>query len=138
MIAEFVQRWEERKGILRAAFSAKPCIGEWKELVALVVREVLEVDESSPSVPSPDPQRIHEIDDGDYQGTLVYVIGSKGYQPSDYYYLRVSYGSCSVCDTLQSVSEYSSDPPMDSQLDRYMTLALHIIQGLHAMGGDAA
>ena len=40
----------------------------------------------------PGLERIHRIDDGDYQGTLVFVIGGKGYQLSTYWYVKVSYG----------------------------------------------
>ena len=36
---------------------------------------------------SPDPERIHEIDDGDYQGTLLFVIPSDNYQPYKYFLL---------------------------------------------------
>src|SRR5690606_41690756 len=85
-----------------------------------------------------DPERIHEIDDGDYQGTLVYVIAATGYQPDDYWYVRVGYGSCSGCDTLEAIKEYSDEPPTDDQVAQYMPLALHIVQGLRKMGGEEA
>ena len=85
---------------------------------------------------SPDPERIHEIDDGDYQGTLVYIIGDDSYQPNQYWYVRIAYGSCSGCDTLESIRNYDGGPPKESQVDDYMTLCLHIIQQLKAMAGE--
>jgi hypothetical protein len=87
----------------------------------------------------PDPTRIHQIDDGDYQGTLLFVIAASGYQPSDYWYVKVGYGSCSGCDTLQAIDGYggySDEAPSKDQVDDYMTLALHIIQGLKSMQGE--
>ena len=81
----------------------------------------------------PDLERIHRIDDGDYQGTLVFVIGGKGYQLSTYWYVKVSYGSCSGCDTLEAIREYGGDLPKPQQVEDYMKLALHIVQGLNKM-----
>lgn len=48
---------------------------------------------------------ITEIDNGDYQGTLLFIIPFNKYQPTHYEYLMtyIEYGSCSVCDTLQSL-----------------------------------
>jgi hypothetical protein len=50
-------------------------------------------------------KRITEIDDGDYQGTLIYVMPLEDYQPSasDYLLTCIGYGSCSVCDALQRI-----------------------------------
>ena len=52
-----------------------------------------------------DIEHIHEIDDGDYQGTYIYLIPFDTYEPSesDYMMTYVGYGSCSGCDTLQSI-----------------------------------
>ncbi len=121
------------KDALRAEF-AKAHPTEYKQIVRAVVALIGGDDEYG----KPDAARIHEIDDGEYQGTLVYVIGAGGYQPSDYWYVRVGYGSCSGCDTLQSINGYSSEPPTDEQVNDYLTLALHIVQGLKKMGGETA
>jgi hypothetical protein len=134
MILKFVERFETAKPQLRERFREKP--GSYAALVKAVIEAVTDHDDYGDH--NPDPERIHEIDDGHYQGTLVYVIGAKGYQPSDYWYVRVGYGSCSGCDTLEAISEYSDDPATESQIDDYMTLALHIVQGLHQMGGEEA
>ncbi len=82
---------------------------------------------------SMDPERIHRIDDGDYQGTLVFVIGASGYQPSTYWYVTVGYGSCSGCDTLEAIRFYGDDPPTSQQVTDYATLAPHIVEGLREM-----
>jgi hypothetical protein len=73
---------------------------------------------------APDPDRIHTIDDGHYQGTLVFVVASGGYQPSRYWTTRVEYGSCSGCDALEA-AHCGSDRAGD-----YWTIALHMMQRL--------
>ena len=70
-----------------------------------------------------DYSRLTEIDDGDYQGTLLFVLPEEGYQPDNYLAIKVSYGSCSACDTLQGILYYDKD-----KADGLMTLCLHMIQ----------
>lgn len=92
----------------------------------------------------PDPERITVIDHGDYQGTLVFVVASTGYQPSMYWYVKQSYGSCSGCDAFQDI-QYRRDyltgdldsPPGTEEVTGYLTLALHFIQGLRRMGVES-
>jgi len=129
MIEAFTKAWFANLHTMREKFTAKHP-DDYKDVVKAVVEMLAD---ASGDYDKPDPERIHEIDDGDYQGTLVYVIGASGYQPSRYWYVKVSYGSCSVCDTLQAISGYSSEPPNDTQVSEYMTLALHIVQGLREM-----
>lgn len=82
---------------------------------------------------SPNPENIHEIDDGDYQGTLLFVIPSDNYQPYTYWYVKIAYGSCSGCDTLMAILEGDFGNTIDEKVDSLFTLALHIIQGLKRM-----
>jgi len=140
MIEAFTKIWFTHSDRLRMQFSAKHP-DSYREIVEAVVRLLHNVieDNWSNSEEAPDPQRIHEIDDGDYQGVLLYVIAASGYQPDRYWFVKVSYGSCSVCDTLQSIRSryYDEDaPPSSDQVNAYMTLALHIVQGLKVLGGD--
>lgn len=134
MIEEFTKAWFANLHTMREKFTAKHP-DNYEEVVRAVV-EMLASD--GDEYKRPDPGRIHEIDDGDYQGTLVYVIGAGGYQPDRYWYVKVGYGSCSGCDTLHAISDYSSEPPNDKQVSEYMTLALHIVQGLREMGNSDA
>ena len=131
MIKEFVDLFMEKKPLLREKLSRKHP-ENYQELVKKVV-EILENDKDHYSISS---ERIHEIDDGCYQGTLVFVIGSKCYQPETYWYVKIYYGSCSGCDTLESICNYSSDAPTESEIDDYMTLCLHIVQKLKKMEED--
>jgi len=133
MIKEFVDRFMENKDALRAKFEAD-FPGTYKDIVKAVAESITSEEYTTHDI---DPERIHEIDDGHYQGTLVYVIAEKGYQPSDYYYVKVDYGSCSGCDTLQHIESqhYFADDKKES-IDDLMTLALHIVQGLKMLGEE--
>lgn len=129
MIEQFVTRWNENKDKLETRF-AESHPTDYETIVTEVVKIVTT---KVYGEYAPDPERITEIDDGDYQGTLLYVIPEKGYQPSDYYYVKVGYGSCSGCDTLESIRNYSDCKPTKEQVKHYMTLALHIVQNLKKM-----
>ena len=126
MIRKFVDAWDSRKQEVREKFERKH-----PDSYADIVRAVVSI--LGEDYGAPDPTRITCIDHGEYQGTLLFVIGAEGYQPDNYWYVKVNYGSCSGCDTLQAICQYSDDPPTDSQVDEYMTLALHIVQGLKSM-----
>jgi hypothetical protein len=132
MIKKFTEAWFANKHAIREKFSEKhpEC---YKDVVRIVVQMLFD---ALDDYERPDPTRIHEIDDGEYQGTLVYVVGGHGYQPSRYWYAMVSYGSCSGCDTFQSIRGYGEGKPNHQQVDEYMTLALHIVQGMREMGDD--
>jgi hypothetical protein len=76
----------------------------YKELVKKVINLVIN-DKDSDYGDDWDQEHITEIDNGDYQGTLLYMIPLKTYQPSEYDYLMtyIGYGSCSGCDTLEAI-----------------------------------
>ena len=72
------------------------------------------------------------IDNGDYQGTQIFIIPYDVYQPNEeeYVYTHVGYGSCSGCDTLLnalSLSDYDKKLS-DETVDMLMVLALHLIE----------
>lgn len=130
MIQEFVDRFMANKPAIQAVFQqAHP--EDYLAVVSTVIQHIVENDWEGP-----DATRIHQIDDGDYQGTLLFVIPEIGYQPHKYYYVMVDYGSCSGCDTLQRIRDYSDLPPTEQQVADYMTLALHIVQKLKVMSED--
>ena len=139
MIEKFTKRWFERKDTVQEKFEAK-LPSSYSDIVLAVVEMLNDEDEYE----TPDPSRIHEINDGDYQGTLLYVIGAAIYQPSTYWYVKVGYGSCSVCDTLQAIldgewgleTEEEKKAWKDKAVSKLMTLALHIVQGLKLMGDE--
>jgi hypothetical protein len=131
MIKEFVDLYMKNKETLELTFKNKHP-ENYKEVVCNVIG-ILKTDDYD----CISNKRVHEIDDGDYQGTLVYIIGADGYQPDDYWYVKVGYGSCSGCDTIEAIREYSEDLPTEGQVKDYMTLCLHIVQGLKKLNCEA-
>jgi hypothetical protein len=125
MIKEIIAQWNENKGKLEDHFrTGHP--GSYKSIVESLFKMVIS---------GYDVERITVIDDGDYQGTQIFIIPENGYQPSvgDYIMTYSYYGSCSGCDTLQGISEYSSEAPTKEQVKDYMTLALHLVQKLRPL-----
>lgn len=120
-----VTAWDENKSKIEAVLRQEVKNDEddyreetydYLELLTIFVREAL---------PEYDHENIREIDDGHYQGTLVYIINETGYQPSSYFATSVSYGSCSGCDTLQSITMSDN---VEQRIKDYMTLILHMVQ----------
>jgi hypothetical protein len=113
MLKFCVEQWDKNKGKLEQDiinnlkeyndYSYKELI---KKVVALVIN-----DKDSDYGDDWDSEHITEIDNGDYQGTLLYMIPLKTYQPAEYDYLMtyVGYGSCSGCDTLQAIQMWYWD-----------------------------
>lgn len=134
MIKKFVDRFMAGKDELRAKLSSdeKHAYMGYEELVKLVIETI-----TSSDYGDIDPERIHAINDGDYQGTLVFVIASTRHQPSTYWSVMVDYGSCSGCDTLQRIQGFGDNKlPTSEQVDDYMNLCLHIVQGLCEMNKE--
>jgi hypothetical protein len=131
MIAAFVKQFKKKKNELATKFAQKHP-DSYQDVVKAVI-EILSDENTNPYGHNPDPSRIHCIDDGDYQGTLVFIIGATGYQPHNYWSVKVYYGSCSGCDTLQAISGYSDEPPTPEQVKDYMGLALNVVQGLRGL-----
>lgn len=138
MIKEFVMAWDANKGQLEQYFreNNQKEYDEYKLLVDKLFRFVI-----NPYIRECGIQGWHysakfnldavtEIDDGDYQGTLIYVIPLDTCQPSasEYVVTYVDYGSCSCCDTLLNISGYGSGKPDERQIKDYMALCLHISQ----------
>lgn len=130
MIQAFVNEYMKNKELVREAFSAKHP-ENYEDIIRIVWQYASELDTSLPYT-----GKIHTIDDGDYQGTLLFLIPEGEWQPSTYYYVLVNYGSCSGCDTLQGIQSecYSCEVPNEKQIEDYMTLTLHIVQGIKVIG----
>lgn len=129
METKFIERFDNKRNEIKETltFLLDTCKDDinYSDIVRIVIDAIHEDDGD------PNPNVIHEIDDGDYQGTLLFVIPADEYQPYDYWYVRVEYGSCSCCDTLEGIF-YGSDS-REQQIDDLFTLALHILQRLKKM-----
>lgn len=105
MMKYCVRKWDENKAHLESCLRKKDVESlEYEQLVTMVVDEVLNRGEED-TWEHWNTKRITRIDDGDYQGTLLFVIPKNTYQPSESEYLMtfVDYGSCSGCDTLECI-----------------------------------
>lgn len=123
LVARFDAKREEVRGNLCKLLIDNDWI-DYADIVKVVIEAVHD------GYGTPNPERIHEIDDGDYQGILLYVIPADEYQPCDYWCVKVGYGSCSGCDTLLAILEGDYGDAVDEKVDSLFTLALHIVQGL--------
>ena len=133
MIKEFCLAWEKNKGKLEEYFrnTKQGKYNVYRNLVELLFDIVI-----NPEVNNKfDTKNILEIDDGDYQGTEIFILHKDVYQPDieDYVYTNTYYGSCSGCDTLLSINEYEGGLPSESQVNDYMDLCLHLLQRCHYM-----
>ena len=123
MQMEIIKEWEKKKRRLEEYFrnTRQEKYSTYLDIVKIIVKVIL---------PGYDYKKITVIDDGDWQGTQIFIIPSDVYQPDieEYLYTYVYYGSCSGCDTLLGINNYEDGKPNDSQIKDYITLCLHLIQ----------
>lgn len=135
MIKKFVNAWDKNKGSLEEYIrTTNQCeYSSYDKLVRILFDKVINPyikEQSEGYTDTFDIDRIHVIDDGDYQGTQLFIIPLDTYQPCSYDYVWTchDYGSCSGCDLLMSISGYDDGIPSDKQVDDYMKLLLNLLQ----------
>ena len=144
MIKEFVQAWDKNKNKLEEYFrtTKQEEYDEYEKIVKRLFDVVInpEIDEGGYTSIFGfsykfDTDKILVIDDGEYQGTQIFILHKKSYQPNvkEYVYTNAYYGSCTVCDTLQAIHCYDDGFPTQQQVKDYMTLRLHLLQKCHYM-----
>lgn len=124
MIREFVDVFMNNKEQLAGQIGEQ--LLTYTDLVELLVKLLHGASYEEIWAP-PDPERITVISDGDFQGSMLFVIGESGYQPSRYWSIFIDYGSCSHCDTVQHIWE--QEDPKVRQKD-YIMLMLHMVQNM--------
>jgi hypothetical protein len=127
-----INLWEKNKESLQEYFTTtnQENYSSYKSLVKIIVEYILNNHKENYDIPMYDVEHITVIDDGDYQGTQLFLIPEATYQPNSNEYLVIYtyYGSCSGCDMLQAINEYEDGLPNKEQVDDYMTLCLHLVQ----------
>ena len=84
MIQEIIKRWEENKYKLEEYFSTtkQEKYGSYEAIVKQIFELVINSDEDSYEMFNINKMTV--IDDGDYQGTQIFIIPKDTYQPSIY------------------------------------------------------
>lgn len=140
MLKYCYHKWDCNKNGLREVIRNDKNINscDYKYLVKLVTRYILNGE--FPSKLSKgnwkwDAENITEVDNGDYQGTLLFLIPRDCYQPSEYEYLLTyaGYGSCSGCDSLLNIQEcyrFEEELPSEEQVKEYMELCKDLVTNM--------
>lgn len=136
MIKDYVDAWNENKDKLEKYFKKtkqekyETYRDIVEQLIKIVINPYIVKKYGEFSDKRLDVDNMKYIDDGDYQGTSIYIIPEQTYQPDvdNYVYTNNYYGSCSGCDTLLAISCYQSGIPAPKQVEGYMTIALHLLQ----------
>lgn len=125
MLKIIKEQWDKNREVLREALREEKDLNRlhYKDLVKLAFEKVY--NEGLECYMQLDLASITEVDNGDYQGTLLYLIAVKTYQPCecDYLMTYVGYGSCCCCDPLQAIQELEGE----EQIKEYMTLCKDIL-----------
>lgn len=120
MIKSIVDKFMEKKDALIASFTEDEP-GDYQEIL-----------ERALGVLDDGYRVVHVHDEDSYQGNLAFLIRQHSY--GSYFLTQVSYGSCSYCDTFQSICESKpfdaekADPKKPERAKEYWTLALHMMQ----------
>jgi len=136
MIQELVNQWECNKHKLEEYFKT---INQEDYSYELIVKKIFELcllksdDDSGFNI-----SKMTVIDDGNYEGTQIFIIPKDTYSPSieDYVITHTYYGSCSGCDTLEKIRYLSDERQTNETIKEYMTVALHLVQKLKWLGQD--
>lgn len=133
MIEIFVKAWDKNKSLLEEHIKKQnqeeldyATLLKW--LINIVINPY--IDETDSFIRKFDSDKIHVIDDGNYQGSQLFIVPTNIYQPEpkDYIWTYQYYGSCSGCDLLESIREYDEGLPTEKQVKEYMMLELHLLQ----------
>lgn len=135
MLKYCLQKWHENKDKLETAIRKDTALNccNYRYLLELLVEHVLNGGECGEHDKYRlQANRITKIDDGDYQGTLLFIIPFDTYQPAEHENLMtyVRYGSCSGCDALQAIQSWEDAPPTEIQVEGYMTLCKDMLTNM--------
>ena len=135
MLKYCLDKWNKNKGLLEEKLRKDSTLNscDYSHLVCLVVEFILNPrDDYEWDDMEWDDKNITVVDNGDYQGTQLFLIPLKTYQPSEYDYLMtyVGYGSCYVCDALLSIQDWDDEPATETQIKDFMTLCKDLVTNM--------
>lgn len=135
MIKYALKKWNDNKDVLRNAIQQtekdKRSVWNYNDIVKLVCQYIFN-ENATDKDPKINIGGITMINNGGYQGTLLFMMPFNTCQPAEYEYLMtyVGYGSCSGCDTLQRIQLdelYYNVNSTDDLIDSYMALCKDIV-----------
>lgn len=126
-------KWGKNKELLRKELKTRTDLNDvgYKDIVKLTFDKIF--NPGTDELFKIDIEKITEIDDGGYCGTLLYLIPLSRYEPAEYDYLMtyVGYGSCGECDVLKRIQydeqERFQERLCETQVSSFMALCSHII-----------
>jgi hypothetical protein len=130
MLKKLLEKWNENKDLLKRELAIRTDLNscDYKDLVKLTFEIIFNTgcERYGENLCT---EKITEIDNGSYQGTLLFLIPFDTYQPNEYEYLMtyVGYGSCSGCDALQAIQGYIDGKLTERQVNNFMGLCKDII-----------
>jgi hypothetical protein len=128
MINDFLIAWHKNKSKLRKAF-AKRHPRDYNQIVEMLFRIVI-----NPELEDKyDTDNITVLDQDQPNGIEIFILCNQKWplMVDDYIYTHNFYGSCDICDILESIKNINRRRkvrPDEDQLDEYMTLAFHLLQ----------
>lgn len=137
MLKYCLNKWNQNQKVLEAKLKTDSTLNscDYIDLVKLVVDCILNDDQPINRYNgkiSWNSEKITIVDNGDYQGTQLFMIPLNTYQPCEYEYLMtyVGYGSCSGCDTLQAIQSWNDDLLTEKQVKDFMTLCKDLLTNM--------
>lgn len=137
MEKSIVKQWDKNKHRLEAYFRKTP-MSEYANAYEEVVGSIFKF-----CISGYDIDKMQVCYCGGYEGDVIFKIPKKtrkGGNPT-YVITETDYGSCSGCDTLLRIAGYLDIPeygcglPTDDQIKGFMTLCLHLVQGMDIQEG---
>ncbi len=141
MIKEFTKAWQENKEELKKYYFDK--IQEkngyyyidykevFKNLIEYVINPYLKENRKW----ALSTENITEIDNGDYQGTKIFITYKDLYQPGydDYFVANDYYGSCPGCDSLLYALDSDND---ETKANDLVSLSLGLLESMKFIAND--
>ena len=130
MLKIMKDRWYKNSDKLRAELAERTDLNscDYKTLVEIAFRNIFNTDADGYGNDL-DLKHLTRVDDGDYQGTFLFVIPFNTYQPCENEYLMtyIGYGSCSSCDALQHAQNWEEGKLTEQQIDDFMDICRALI-----------
>lgn len=141
MIKTFVDAWDKNNKLLLKDFETK-CPESYQDILEQLVNKVINPYLEEKDLRVLNYENMTTIDNGDYQGTTIYIIFYETYQPDveDYVFTHNYYGSCSGCDTFEGIylnyDDLGNAIPTKEAAKEYWMIALHLLQNFKVLGSN--